>query len=188
MNLKSRKMCVYTHIKVHGTVNKPVLVYMSKLIMTMNLDSINLPEYRPNWLFKECAKTIHLVDQHLHSAVHKNACHFVNRYASVAKKKKKIRNKNVFSCSSEYFRNLIYQCAKLALGRSKTFWKKIIAYFPLIRHEPQRKWRLQKFDAAEKSLPSCYLATIGVYIDRPTDTRVQQFFYCCVYSLPRECV
>jgi hypothetical protein len=30
------------------------------------------------------------------------------------------------------------------------------------------------------SLLSCYLATIGGYTDRPTDTGIQQFFYCSI--------
>jgi hypothetical protein len=50
-----------------------------------------------------------------------------------------------------------------------------------------RKRRLQQFFvAAGTSLPSCYLGTIGEYTDRPTDTRVQQFFYFFAYLLPRE--
>jgi hypothetical protein len=43
--------------------------------------------------------------------------------------------------------------------------------------------RLDKRFPPGTSLPSCYLATIGRDIDRPIDTRVQQFFYSCVYSL-----
>jgi hypothetical protein len=38
------------------------------------------------------------------------------------------------------------------------------------------------------SLQSCYLATVGGYTNRLTDIRVQEFFYCCIYSLPRELV
>jgi hypothetical protein len=60
------------------------------------------------------------------------------------------------------------------------------------------KTTLQQFlSAPGKPLPSCYLATTEGYRDRPTDFhlirhgqhrnwRVQQFFYCCVYSLSRE--
>jgi hypothetical protein len=73
-----------------------------------------------------------------------------------------------------------------------------IIYFPFIRHRPQIKRRPQKFFvAAEMSLPSCYLATVGGYRERQTDfplirhgpqrkLRLQQFFYCCVFLLPRE--
>jgi hypothetical protein len=80
----------------------------------------------------------------------------------------------------------------------KKFKEVLIAYFPLIRHGPHRKRRLQQFFiAVGKSLPSFYLATIGGYTDRPTDSllirhgrhrkcRVQQFFYGYVYSLPWE--
>jgi hypothetical protein len=65
--------------------------------------------------------------------------------------------------------------------------KKLIAYFLFIQHGPRRKWHLQKFFVVvRRILPRCYLAMIERYIDRPTDTRVQQFFYCCVYPLPRE--
>jgi hypothetical protein len=57
------------------------------------------------------------------------------------------------------------------------FWEELIAYFPLI-HGPQRKRRLQQFFAAAgTSLPSCYLATMRGYTDRPTGPRVQQVFY-----------
>jgi hypothetical protein len=43
----------------------------------------------------------------------------------------------------------------------KKFWKELIAYFPLKRHGPHRKWRLrQLFIAAGTSLSSCYLVTI----------------------------
>jgi hypothetical protein len=55
----------------------------------------------------------------------------------------------------------------------------------------------QLFFAAGTFLPRCSLATIGEYTDRSTDPLlirhgphrklcVQQFFYCGVYSLPRE--
>jgi hypothetical protein len=41
----------------------------------------------------------------------------------------------------------------------------------------KKKRRLQRFFvAAGTSLPSFYLATIGGYKDRPTDTSVQQLF------------
>jgi hypothetical protein len=64
------------------------------------------------------------------------------------------------------------------------FWEELIAFITLIRHGPHRKRRLQQFFLATgRSLPSSSLATIGGYTDKPTDTRVQQFFYCCVYSL-----
>jgi hypothetical protein len=51
----------------------------------------------------------------------------------------------------------------IATGNSKTFfwqyqqdfWEELIAYFPLMRHGPHVKWR------------------------------AQQFFYCCMYSFPR---
>jgi hypothetical protein len=45
---------------------------------------------------------------------------------------------------------------------NKKFWEELITYFPLIRHGPQRKRRLQQFFVVSRtSLPSCYLATIG---------------------------
>jgi hypothetical protein len=54
---------------------------------------------------------------------------------------------------------------------SKKFWEELFPSFPLIRHGPHRKRRLQQFFvAAGTSLPSCYLATIGGYTERPTDT------------------
>jgi hypothetical protein len=69
------------------------------------------------------------------------------------------------------------------IEKSKKRWEELIAYFPLLTHGPHRKRRLKIFFiSARTTLPSCYLATIGGYRDRPTSTRVQQF-YCCVYSL-----
>jgi hypothetical protein len=45
---------------------------------------------------------------------------------------------------------------------NKKFWEKPVAYFPLIRHEPQRKRRLQQFFVvAGTSLTSLCLATIA---------------------------
>jgi hypothetical protein len=45
-------------------------------------------------------------------------------------------------------------------------WEVLIAYFPLIRHGPHRKRRLQQlFFSAGSSLQSCYLATIRGYTD-----------------------
>jgi hypothetical protein len=52
------------------------------------------------------------------------------------------------------------------------------------------------FIAAGMFLPSCYLATIGGHTERPIvspsirhrphrKSRIQQFFYCCVYSFRR---
>jgi hypothetical protein len=86
------------------------------------------------------------------------------------------------------------------LGKQKVveFWEKVIACFPLMQYGPQGKRRLQQyFVAAGTILKSCYLATIGRYTDRPTYSslvthephikrRIQQFFYCCMYSLSRE--
>jgi hypothetical protein len=55
-------------------------------------------------------------------------------------------------------------------NNNKKFWEELIAYFPMIRYGPHRKRRLQQFVvAAGTSLPSCYLATIGGYTNRPTD-------------------
>jgi hypothetical protein len=77
--------------------------------------------------------------------------------------------------------------------RNKKFWEELIAY-----RGPHRKLRLQQFFVATgTSLPSFYLATVGGYTDRPTDSplirhrphrkwRGQQFICCCVYSLPLE--
>jgi hypothetical protein len=54
---------------------------------------------------------------------------------------------------------------------NKMFWKELIAYYPLIRHESYRKWRLQQFFvAAGTCLLSRCLATLGKYRDRPTDS------------------
>jgi hypothetical protein len=51
----------------------------------------------------------------------------------------------------------------------KKFLEEIIAYFPLIRHGPHRKRRLQQFFvAAGTRLPSHCRLTIGGYTDRPT--------------------
>jgi hypothetical protein len=49
-----------------------------------------------------------------------------------------------------------FQTQVLTYRENKKFWEELIVYFPLIRHGPHRK------------------------------QRVQQFFYCCVYLLPRE--
>jgi hypothetical protein len=79
----------------------------------------------------------------------------------------------------------------------KKFWEEQIAYFPLIRHGPHRKHVQQIFLTSGTSLPSRYLATIGMCTDGGTDSpllrhgpprkwRVQQFFYCFWYLLPRE--
>jgi hypothetical protein len=67
---------------------------------------------------------------------------------------------------------------------NKKFWKEPILYFPWIRHETHKKLRLRPFFVvAGTSLPSCYLATIGVLTDSPLirhgphiKWRVQQFF------------
>jgi hypothetical protein len=54
-------------------------------------------------------------------------------------------------------------------------------------HWPHRKRLLQQIIVvAGTCLPSCYLVTIGGNTKGPTDTRVKQFFYCCVHSLPLE--
>jgi hypothetical protein len=78
----------------------------------------------------------------------------------------------------------------------KKFWEELIASFPLIRHGPHRQRLQQFFVAPGTSLPSCYLATIGKYTDRPTDSPlirhgphrkcIQQLFYCCMHSMMRE--
>jgi hypothetical protein len=49
--------------------------------------------------------------------------------------------------------------------------------FPLIRYGAHRKRLQQFFVAAGTSLPSCYLATIGVYRNKPTDKR-KKFYRC----------
>jgi hypothetical protein len=36
----------------------------------------------------------------------------------------------------------------------------------------------------ESTLPSCFLATIRGYTDRPTETQIQQILHYCMYSLP----
>jgi hypothetical protein len=76
---------------------------------------------------------------------------------------------------------------------NKMFLEGLITYFPLIWHAPHWKRRFQQcFVAAATFLPSCYLATIGGYTDRRSDSplishgphskwRVQQFFYCSVH-------
>jgi hypothetical protein len=65
--------------------------------------------------------------------------------------------------------------------KNKKFWDELLAYFPSIRHGPQRKRRLQQsFVAGGPCLPSCYLPTIGRYTEKHTDRRFHIFFYCCV--------
>jgi hypothetical protein len=64
--------------------------------------------------------------------------------------------------------------------------QELIAYFPSIQHGPNRKRRLQKSFATGISLPSFDLATIRGYKDTSTDTRVEQFFYCFLYSMQWE--
>jgi hypothetical protein len=56
------------------------------------------------------------------------------------------------------------------MNQNKKFWEELIAYFPLIRQGQHRNRRIQQFFRcrAAKSLASCYLATIGGYIDRTT--------------------
>jgi hypothetical protein len=55
---------------------------------------------------------------------------------------------------------------------NKKIWKELIVYFPLIRHVPHRKRRLQHFLVATGTyLPTCYLSTIRGYKGRSTDTR-----------------
>jgi hypothetical protein len=44
---------------------------------------------------------------------------------------------------------------------------------------PRLHTGFQFFVSEGKSLTSCYLAKIGGSTDRPTNTRVQQLFYCC---------
>jgi hypothetical protein len=83
-------------------------------------------------------------------------------------------------------------------GSNEKFWEELIAYFSLIRHGPHRKRHLQNFSVAVGTiLTSCYLTMRGEYTDRNIDSplikyrqhrkwRIHQFFYCCVYSLPRK--
>jgi hypothetical protein len=40
---------------------------------------------------------------------------------------------------------LIRQCRTLSRLVNKKFWEELVAYFPLIRPEPQRKRRVQQF-------------------------------------------
>jgi hypothetical protein len=81
---------------------------------------------------------------------------------------------------------------------NKKCWEEPTGSFPLIRLGPHRK-RLfrQFFIAAVTSLPSSDLPTIKGCTYRPTDSplgkyglhrqlRIQQFFYCYVYSLQRK--
>jgi hypothetical protein len=82
-------------------------------------------------------------------------------------------------------------------NKNKKLWEELIASFPVIRHGPHRK-RLQQFlVAAGTSLRGCYLVTIGRHTYRTIGSPlirqgshrkwpVQQFFYRCVHSLPRE--
>jgi hypothetical protein len=81
-----------------------------------------------------------------------------------------------------------YSCSHAYFSLNKKFWEELIAYFPLIRHGPHRKRRLQQlFVAAETCSHSHCLAVIGVHTDRPIDSpfmrhgphrkrRFQQFF------------
>jgi hypothetical protein len=75
----------------------------------------------------------------------------------------------------------VYILNWMRIKEKEISWEEVIAYFPLIRHEPHRKSLQQFFVAAGTSLSSCYLSNDRGYTDRPTDTGVQQFFYCCVY-------
>jgi hypothetical protein len=62
----------------------------------------------------------------------------------------------------------------------RMFWKVLFAYFPLI-HELHRERSLQHlFVAAGASLPSCYLATIGVYIDTQTQASNNSSTVACI--------
>jgi hypothetical protein len=55
------------------------------------------------------------------------------------------------------------------------FWKELIAYFPLTRHGSHRKRCVQYFIvSAGTSILSYCLVTLGGYIGRTTDTRVQK--------------
>jgi hypothetical protein len=61
------------------------------------------------------------------------------------------------------------------------------SYLPLTLHWSHKKRSLlQFFIAAGIYLPSCFLATVGRYKNRPTDTSIQYIFCCCIYLLPRE--
>jgi hypothetical protein len=55
-------------------------------------------------------------------------------------------------------------------NKNKKFWEELIASFPLIRYGPHRKRLQQFFVAAGTSLPNCYLAMIGGYTYRTTDS------------------
>jgi hypothetical protein len=77
---------------------------------------------------------------------------------------------------------------------SKKILEELTFYFPLIRHGPYRKRRLQKFFIASgTSFRSCYLATIRGYTDRPTDTPATipvllTVFFAAGTCLPSRCV
>jgi hypothetical protein len=72
---------------------------------------------------------------------------------------------------------------------TRKFCEELIACFPLIQHRPHKKEHFQQFFVAVGMTSlSCCLAMIGRCTDRPTDTRVEQFFYSCMYLLPWEYV
>jgi hypothetical protein len=67
---------------------------------------------------------------------------------------------------------------------TKTSCEVLVAYFPLIRHEPHRKRRLQQFFvAAGMSLPSSFLATIERYIDPQTHVSSNSSTVTCIRCL-----
>jgi hypothetical protein len=84
-------------------------------------------------------------------------------------------NQGMFICSQ-------YARIFLKYSTNKKFWEELITYFPLIHDYTENDSSSNSRGAAGTSLPSCHLAMIGGH----TDTRVQQFLYCCVYSFPLE--
>jgi hypothetical protein len=74
--------------------------------------------------------------------------------------------------------------------QNKKFWEELIAYFFYTTRIAQET-TAPTFCFAVGTSPSCYLATIGWYTERPTDStfirhwphrkwQVQQFFNCCM--------
>jgi hypothetical protein len=72
---------------------------------------------------------------------------------------------------------------------NRKFWEELIVYFLLIQHGPHRELCIQQFFiAVGMSLPSCYLAVIGGYTDRPTETYPTIFLLLCVFVTVGTCL
>jgi hypothetical protein len=70
---------------------------------------------------------------------------------------------------------LLFGTPEVETRKKQDVWEELIPSFPLTRHVPHRKRRLQQFFVVGgTSLLSCYLAAIRGYTDRPTDSPLKK--------------